>query len=1236
MIAMAVVAALVFTLCAPADHSLASEGAEAATGGAVQPAEGDAGAADETATGETTDSAVTDGAATEDAPVSTDAAVTATDAGVEAADAGTSGAGGRTRGGISPFADADWYYNHANDTTYTLTNRTELRELAELVNTAGINFSGKTITLNIPGNNISGLSIPPIGTEISPFAGTFDGGGVTIGNLSISVPSSMTCIGLFGYTTATSVIRNVNLSGGTLRVAESSASGRQIRYVGGIAGYAGGDIENCSSSLDIEVSSNLAIGKNYGIIRNVGGIAGYIGGDMKDCEHSGDISISSPSNISDDIRFLVGEVGGIAGAQGNVEKPDELPVMERCVNHEEAEFKFNLTGMGGIDRFGQQLYAVSFAVGGVVGQASGIVSNCTNSAVVNTSNVLPNGKPEAGRGANRTGGIVGDLRGNTLENVNKSTVGNVSEKDPGFNYFVTNGGVSAAPASYPSTAAIYDCVNTGEVVGLAMVGGIVGNTGTFVEIEGCSNVADVKGCRWNKPFTAGIAGATQGDMRYCYNTGDIYSITGGGYYCAGIAGGFWSLNDSLTPDNEVVPVNEMTGCYTVGRIYTDAAGFRTGLLAGENDSYIHDNVYSMSSPDSEVVDSDFGTTTNNTWLSPAELRASKGRGMLNVHAAGKGGWRTFYLPDTSGSNNGYPVVSHATDSAGYPLPNASGSDISGLTATVIGDAVYSTTMDPVPAVEIAGLVQNADFYVMPAPNTKNAAPGATAYSAVVGGMGLYKGGLPSVSYHITKAAISGCTIVADSSYFNWEVQKPTRVRVVDASGAYVDPAEYTWETLYDASKGTAGVLIGDDYHYYDYTNSHDGNYKYDIKVTATTSSIYYAGSTVQPAFRILPKSLARMGEDDQADQAVSYGAVMWGGREWDFAAALDDTSGNYVRITYTGRPITPTVKSVKYLGRELRPMVPEWFYSPYDYHYRYVYGNPNPEELNDASTDPVDVTPPGKPACMTVRYLSSVCNFRNYINVFFTIVPADMAGVVAAPVARQSYTGDGLTPGVSLTYNGITLREGADYTLEYRNNTSAGPAEIVATGRGNYAGTKVIPFNIAAASIDGAGAASVKAQVYTGKALKPDVKLTWRGAVLRKGSDYTLTYKDNVAPGRAEVRVAGAGSFAGSKTLYFNVNPAKGKITKLKPGRRSLKVTFKKPAAAQKATALQLRYRVKGKSKWKTVNVSAKKSVYTIKKLQKGKRYQLQLRIVRTIKSGKAKGRYSGAWSAVKTSKAVK
>ena len=106
-----------------------------------------------------------------------------------------------------------------------------------------LNFAGKTFT--------------PIGTESSPFKGTFNGNNKTISNITFS-NSAMNYVGLFGYARdakfSNVVLKNINVTGNN--------------NVGGFLGYGSGvSIEGCS----IE-SSPIITGKN-----EVGGFAGSLG-----------------------------------------------------------------------------------------------------------------------------------------------------------------------------------------------------------------------------------------------------------------------------------------------------------------------------------------------------------------------------------------------------------------------------------------------------------------------------------------------------------------------------------------------------------------------------------------------------------------------------------------------------------------------------------------------------------------------------------------------------------------------------------------------------------------------------------------------------------------------------------------------------------------------------------------------------------------------------------------------
>jgi hypothetical protein len=145
--------------------------------------------------------------------------------------------------------------------------------------------------------------------------------------------------------------------------------------------------------------------------------------------------------------------------------------------------------------------------------------------------------------------------------------------------------------------------------------------------------------------------------------------------------------------------------------------------------------------------------------------------------------------------------------------------------------------------------------------------------------------------------------------------------------------------------------------------------------------------------------------------------------------------------------------------------------------------------------------------------------------------------------------------------------------------------------------------------------------------------LKYNGKRLTKGTDYTVAYKNNTQIGKATITVAGKGHYTGIKTITFSILPTKVLVKKVTAGKKKIKVTWQKAKTAQKISNYQVRYRIKGTSKWKTTTVSAKIKSLTINKLKKGKTYQIQMRAYKSIKSGASKGTYRSAWSKTKTKK---
>ena len=136
----------------------------------------------------------------------------------------------------------------------------------------------------------------------------------------------------------------------------------------------------------------------------------------------------------------------------------------------------------------------------------------------------------------------------------------------------------------------------------------------------------------------------------------------------------------------------------------------------------------------------------------------------------------------------------------------------------------------------------------------------------------------------------------------------------------------------------------------------------------------------------------------------------------------------------------------------------------------------------------------------------------------------------------QNYTGNAITPAVTVSYGGKNLVNGTDYTLSYSNNVNAGTATITITGKGDYTGTKSITFKINPLNMSSATISSVSAQNYTGSAITPAVTVSYGGKKLANGIDYTVSYSNNVNVGTATITITGKGNYTGTKTTTFVIN----------------------------------------------------------------------------------------------------
>lgn len=110
----------------------------------------------------------------------------------------------------------------------------------------------------------------------------------------------------------------------------------------------------------------------------------------------------------------------------------------------------------------------------------------------------------------------------------------------------------------------------------------------------------------------------------------------------------------------------------------------------------------------------------------------------------------------------------------------------------------------------------------------------------------------------------------------------------------------------------------------------------------------------------------------------------------------------------------------------------------------------------------------------------------------------------------------------------------------------------------------IIPGSAKSGDVSKSTVSGVKAKTYKGKALtqSPTVKLN--GVNLIKGTDYTLSYKNNKKVGTATMTITGMGKYTGTKNVTFKINkaaqPMKAtavaktvKISKLKSKKQTVK-----------------------------------------------------------------------------------
>lgn len=246
-------------------------------------------------------------------------------------------------------------------------------------------------------------------------------------------------------------------------------------------------------------------------------------------------------------------------------------------------------------------------------------------------------------------------------------------------------------------------------------------------------------------------------------------------------------------------------------------------------------------------------------------------------------------------------------------------------------------------------------------------------------------------------------------------------------------------------------------------------------------------------------------------------------------ASIKKTKASKIKArTYTGKPIKPgvalTLKGVQ-LGKS-------------DYSLSYA----NNEDVGGAT-----VTIAGKG------------NFKDVKKVMFKIVKASIAGARIAKIGEVPYTGKAAKPAPTVTWKGMTLRAGSDYSTSYKNNKKPGTATVVMKGAGNFKGKVSATFEIG----------------------KPENPMTVKATALSVAWNEVRDGAKTLSPLTVS-NAAGEVTYAVvAKNAALSFNAKTGKLTVLKgtgPGTYTMKVKVsaagsKKYAAASKTVELSVTVR---------------------------------------------------------------
>ena len=178
--------------------------------------------------------------------------------------------------------------------------------------------------------------------------------------------------------------------------------------------------------------------------------------------------------------------------------------------------------------------------------------------------------------------------------------------------------------------------------------------------------------------------------------------------------------------------------------------------------------------------------------------------------------------------------------------------------------------------------------------------------------------------------------------------------------------------------------------------------------------------------------------------------------------------------------------------------------------------------------------------------------YKGSLTKSFTINPANISVASIASIPSQAYTGGAITPALTITHNGSTLREGTDYRAYYSNNKNKGTATVRIQGLRNFTGETTRTFSIVdkkdlekgiyataftlpeEVSVTAGGTVSITASLTPANANKYSIRWSTGSASFPFSDGLTAETKENTPS--IEVKGGKEGSAVITATLYGENN----------------------------------------------------------------------------------------------------